>query len=640
MTAVPEGNAREVPRGDVRAAVRELMARPGSLPRLWGRRGAWQVKLRWVVAPLMLAGVLVARAIGFEFAAWPMLVIGGVTLVYNAVFAWIYGHYRERLRREPRLDRLMTILQVVADYVAMLFVLHGSGGAGSPLAVFLTFHVIIAAIQFSPGIAHLYAAWAAGGLWLLLLGEASGSVPSAEIVFRGEPFHLLDPAYTIVTLSFYTAALFITASMVSRIMGRLHGGVAAFSRASAELALANHKLNGLYEMVGVIAAERRVEPILSTATSELAKVLAIPAVTVKLLDEEGKILRYEATHGFPVRKDKVVRLDERPLDRRVVAGETLVHGHFEGSDAFELQAELHALGFRSAALAPLRVEDRVIGTLSIYAYEPDRFGRGDADFLELAAELVAIGIDDARANEEVERLMRERTEFMLEVAHNLRAPLGASLSMLELLGSSDLGSLNERQAEYASRIGLRLSSLHRLIGRLLTIGRARDWSREIPDVVVDLEQLAEQTRRTFEDEAAGRRLRFRIECDAGLPPVDSGAYLLEKVLENLVSNAIKYTPDGGEVDVRFTREGDDGVRIVVRDTGIGIPVAEQGRLFREFFRASNAKKHTRDGIGLGLVLVKQAVERHNGRLRLTSEEGQGTEVVIDLPARRPKKVGA
>jgi signal transduction histidine kinase len=247
--------------------------------------------------------------------------------------------------------------------------------------------------------------------------------------------------------------------------------------------------------------------------------------------------------------------------------------------------------------------------------------------------------EQARARAAVEQLMRERTEFMLEVAHNMRAPLGASLSMLELLDDRYLGELNERQREYLERIGARLRSQHQLIGELLTIGRARDWSREIPDVVVDMSELAETTRRTFEDEARSESVDLRVDCEPGIPRVDSGADLLERLLENLVSNAIKYTPEGGTVEVRFERRGEDEVRIIVRDTGIGIPAEEQDKLFREFFRAANARKHTREGTGLGLALVKQIVERHRGRIDLSSEEGRGTEIVIDLPthrdARRP-----
>jgi signal transduction histidine kinase len=156
--------------------------------------------------------------------------------------------------------------------------------------------------------------------------------------------------------------------------------------------------------------------------------------------------------------------------------------------------------------------------------------------------------------------------------------------------------------------------------------------------VVDLEGLAAYTERTFRLEAERKRLLLTVQIEPDLPKVDSGVDLLERVRENLVANAIKYTPEGGAVEVKISRADTDSIRIEVRDTGIGIPEDEQDKLFQEFFRASNAKRLTTTGTGLGLALVKQTVERHNGELTLTSTEGEGTRVTIKLPIHQPGSV--
>jgi signal transduction histidine kinase len=438
--------------------------RGSDLPLLWGRSGFWQIKLRWGVAPLMIAAIVAGRALGFEFREAPIVAIALASLAYNSLFAWLYSHFAERLEADRRLDRLLTSAEVLADYLAMFLLIFFTGGVTSPVVVFLIFHVIIGAVQFPARTAYQFAGFAAAGLWLLWLGDVSGWIESSEILFRGVPVHDSDHAvYDAVLLGFFTGTLFFTAAMVSRIMRTLR---------------------------------QRVE-------------------------------------------------------------------------------------------------------------------------------------DVAAAN-------RERTAFMLQVAHNLRAPLGASLSMIELLHEGYLGEVNDKQVDYLRRVRRRLKSLHGMIGDILTIGRTRDWSREIPDVAVNMVELAERTRRTFEQEAADKRIAFEVEVDRSLPLVDSGEDLLEKVMENLVSNAIKYTPEGGEVTVRIAHGGEDEVLILVRDSGIGIPADEQDKLFREFFRASNAKRHTADGSGLGLALVKKTVERHSGRLNLDSREGEGTTVEIRLPIRQEK----
>ena len=612
-------------------------AAPNSLPRLWGRRAFWQIRLRWAVAPLMVAGVFAGQTLGFELRAAPILLIALGSLLYNGVFAWIYSRWERELAADPRLERRVVVLEVLADYTAMLLLVHLTGGASSPLALFLLFHVIVGAVQFSPGTAHLFAALAAAGLWAIHGLDLAGWLPSHGLAFRGQPLHQVDrPEQATVYLLVLTATLFLTATMVSRIMRQLRGHVAELDAASAELADLNARLNGLYAMVRAIGAERHLAPKLETVARELAHVTDVPAAAVKLLSEDGKTLRYVAAYGLPSElvAKTVIRLDQSPLNRRILDGETLVHGRIGGDPAQQHKSELAPLGFRSAVLAPLRVGSRVIGTLGVYAPTADRFSDLDSDFLRLAADLVALAIEDAQANEAIEHLMTERTQFMLKAAHNLRAPLSAGLSMLELIAGGLLGPVTPAQADHLQRIDERLRALDRAIGQMLTIARTRDVSREIPDVVVDLADLARETERTFRDEADRKGIAFAVTVEPGLPVVASGVDLLQELMENLVSNAIKYTPSGGDVRVRFERGEPGEVRIRVRDTGIGIPVREQGRLFQEFFRAANAKQHSPAGTGLGLALVKQTVDRHSGRIRIDSAEGQGTSVTIDLPVRR------
>ena len=617
-------------------AARELIPVRQNLPQLWGRRGFWQIKMRWAVAPLMMVLVVIGLALGFQFPVVPILGIAVASLLYNSFFAWVFSRHETRLRAEPRLDRFFTMLEVLVDYAAMFLLLHFTGGVASPLIYFLLFHIIIAAIQFSPATAFGLAGLAVGGLWTLFVGDVTDWYPSNYIAFRGEPALIVNNTVSaVLMLLFFAATLFLTVSMVSPIMSRFRGRMRDLAVATTKLADLNDKLNSLYAIVRSIGVERHLGPILETSTSELAKVLEIPAVAVKLLSEDGKTLRYVASHGLPdeLTQEKVVRLDQSPLNRRIINGETLVETRIDEDDSLQLRQELSALGIKSAILAPLKVEDRVIGTLGFYSHTPDRFQESDTDFLKLAAELMAIAIDGARAYEAIEDLMQERTQFMLQVAHNLRAPLGAGLTMLDLLEEGLLGEVTDQQADYLKRIEVRLRSLNQTIGELLTIAKTRDWSRDIPDVVIDLTELATYTEQTFCEEAARKGLRFEVTAKEGLPEVDSGADLLEQVMENLVSNAIKYTPEGGKVEVSFRQSGPDKVQIVVSDTGIGIPAPEQDQLFQEFFRASNAKQVTTEGTGLGLVLVRQTVERHGGRLELSSEEGEGTTVTIELPIR-------
>ena len=589
----------------------------------------------------MIVGVVVAQLLGFEFETVPILIIAVATLIYNAFFALIYRQLEDRLASDPKLDRFFTLLEVIADYAAMFLLIYFTGGVSSPLVPFLLFHVIIAAVRFSAATAYSLATVAAAGLWLILIGETVHWLPCHGIHFEGQSIHFMDrPIYAAAWLLFFTATLYLAAAMVSGIMRQFRIGVLELAHTTDELAQLNSKFSGLYTMIGAIGAERHLQPILDTVTSEMTRVMGARASTIKLLSENGEILRYVSSQGLPrdLVEQTVIQLDQSPLNRRVIEGETLICEVVPGDEKLQLGKVLSGLGIRSAAFAPLAVEDRVIGTIGIYARRPNRFDSSDTDFLELAAKLVAIAIEDARINESIEVLMAERTQFMLQVAHNLRAPLSAGLSMMELLQEGYVGTVTEQQKEYLRRIESRLTSLDQTISELLTIARARDWSHEIPDVVVDLDGLAAHAKHLFHDEAASKRLEFEVSVEPDLPQIDSGTELLEQVVENLVSNAIKYTPEGGQVEVHFERLDEETVQIRVKDSGIGIPESEQEKLFQEFFRASNAKRHTTAGTGLGLALVKQTVERHKGEVLISSTEGSGTEVIVRLPIHQAASV--
>jgi signal transduction histidine kinase len=588
----------------------------------------------------MAVGIVASRLLGFEFDAIPILLIAVASPAYNALFAWAYSRYRTRLSAEPSLDFLLTALQVVADYTAMFLLIHFTGGARSPLVVFLLFHVIIAAVQFSPAVAYLLAAWAAGGLWLMFAAEQMDWLSVTGISFQGQPIlQPTDSIGTAVTLAAIAGTLFVSAAIASRIMDKLREGVDELTRTGSELAAANARLSALYEMVGKIGRERRVGPIVETVTASLASVLGAAGVAIELLSEDGNRLSCAASYGVPgeLLDSARVPLAHSPLHQRVLAGETLLELGALDEHLRESGGAPDGGALRATALAPLRVEDRPIGVLTIYGDCAACVSDRDREFLALAAELVAIAIADAAANEAIESLMQERTRFMLQVAHNLRAPVGASLSLVDLLRGGYTGRLTETQDEHLSRIEGRLRTLDSTVSALLAIARARDWTHEIPDVVVDLAELAAYAERTYEGQARHANVRLDVERDPELPGIPSGADLLERLVDNLVSNAIKYTPPEGEVHVRFMRRPGNAVRIMVEDNGIGIPAGEQAHLFEEFFRASNARERTSRGTGLGLTFVKECVERHRGQMYLASDESTGTTIVVDLPLHRPER---
>ncbi len=240
-------------------------------------------------------------------------------------------------------------------------------------------------------------------------------------------------------------------------------------------------------------------------------------------------------------------------------------------------------------------------------------------------------VDLAESHETIERISGERDQFMLQVTHNLRSPLTTALSLLETLDGGFLGDLNEKQRAYLQRLRIRMQGLLDTVSELLSLARNKHDVKKIAPRPVSLSSLATKIHQSYLEKATQKGVSFELEA-----PADPGIWvigeegLLEQVLENLVSNAIKYT-NQGRVRLTLRREGGELAVVEVQDSGIGIPVKDMGHLFSEFFRARNAKALPVVGTGLGLALVKQTVELLGGDVSVQSEEGKGSLFTIRLP---------
>ena len=393
------------------------------------------------------------------------------------------------------------------------------------------------------------------------------------------------------------------------------------------------KFNTLLSMVQTIDTVRDVSRALEIVTFDLETVMEVKAISVKLLSDDGRYLHYAASHGFPVDyiRSKVVEVARSRVNQRIIQGEPFVTGKVTERQSFQFGEDLASFNIQSVLFVPLTVNNNVIGTLGAYCVLADRFKPSDLEFFRLAAGLVAMGIEKIRSYEAIEALMTERTRFMMRVAHNLRAPLSSVLSMLEILREQHLGALNEDQAEYLRRIDRRSRSLLAMINELMALSTSRSAHLQMEKKPLEGQWLAGRLQRTFQDAAVEKGITLSVKVAPEFPVFRANSDMIEQMLENLVSNAIKYTPVGGVVTISFFREDSGMAGIDIRDTGIGIPDDALGQLFSEFFRAPNAKEMDAIGTGLGLAIVKEYVELHNGSIRVDSQVGQGSVFHVLLP---------
>jgi signal transduction histidine kinase len=247
---------------------------------------------------------------------------------------------------------------------------------------------------------------------------------------------------------------------------------------------------------------------------------------------------------------------------------------------------------------------------------------------------------------EVRATERMKDQFVSLISHELRTPLTSILGYLELVLDDDEQTLTDEQRQYLGTVERNADRLLRLVGDLLFTARVEAGQFTLQPEDVDLAGVVRAAEETARVAAATAGVQLRVETPAGPLVVAGDPVRLGQACDNLVSNAVKFTPSGGQVtltvdpgwrsaDGEVTRDERPGAepvaRLSVRDTGIGIPNDEQGKLFTRFFRASTAQRNAVPGVGLGLSITKAITTAHGGTLDLVSVEGAGTTFTLTLP---------
>jgi PAS domain S-box-containing protein len=266
--------------------------------------------------------------------------------------------------------------------------------------------------------------------------------------------------------------------------------------------------------------------------------------------------------------------------------------------------------------------------------------RTDDDGEQAGWNFVGTDMTEARAAE------RLKDQFVSLISHELRTPLSSVLGYLELVMDDEEEPLTAQQRQYLTTVERNAQRLLRLVGDLLFTAQVDAGRFTLQPEDVDLAGIVRGAEETARVTAAGKGVTLAVEAPADGLVVRGDALRLGQACDNLVSNAVKFTPPGGSVTLRLRRawRDSDGGRtddaapgaapvalLSVSDTGVGIPSGEQGQLFTSFFRASTARRNAVPGVGLGLTITKAITTAHGGTLDVVSAEGAGTTFTLTLP---------
>jgi signal transduction histidine kinase len=276
--------------------------------------------------------------------------------------------------------------------------------------------------------------------------------------------------------------------------------------------------------------------------------------------------------------------------------------------------------------------------LNFYNTETEQKSKKIEEFDQITRQLVKRELEVAHANQRLAELDVAKSDFVSVAAHQLRTPLtGIKWSYTALL-DPDTGPLTPDQKEIAQNGLASISNTLDLINDLLNVAHIEEGKMKFEVKKQPIFPVLKKAVEGFKLIAEEKKivLAMKIPDESGFPDVDIDAEKMELAITNLLDNAVKYTPNGGRIDFSISQE-QGLIRIVVQDSGIGIPKDQKNRLFSKFFRADNATAVQTSGTGLGLYMVKKIIDRHGGKIVVDSTEGKGTAFIITIPEISAKK---
>jgi signal transduction histidine kinase len=367
--------------------------------------------------------------------------------------------------------------------------------------------------------------------------------------------------------------------------------------------------------------------------------------SVDLLDEAGVLRRLAVAHVDPAKVELANELVRRypPATnppRALQTGQAELYP--EISDALlqasipdpELLAIIRGLGLKSSMAVPLNARGRTLGVLSFIAAESGRrYTADDLAFAEQLASRAALAVENARLYQEVQQALLTRDEFLASVSHDLRNPLGALKATSQVLQRqlTRTGAVEPARLHAAlANVDTTTNRMAALIDMLMDVARLQ--LGQPLELVYGQTDLVALTRRIAE-EVQQITTHHQIQVDAATELVGEwDARRIERVVSNLLENAVKYSPGGGAIVATLTRGKDEPAEVVLtfEDHGLGIPEHDLPRIFERFRRGSNVVGRI-GGTGIGLAGARQIVEQHGGTIVVESRQGAGTTVTVRLP---------
>jgi two-component system, NtrC family, sensor kinase len=412
---------------------------------------------------------------------------------------------------------------------------------------------------------------------------------------------------------------------------------------TGELTRSVEKLTALGEVSRAVSSTLDVDTVLDTIVSRASQLAGADGCAIYEYDDTAEVFHMRATHGIDAAlvgtlRTMPLRKGQGVMGRATETREPIQIADIAVPDAYEshLRDVLIGAGFRALLSVPLLREEQIIGSLSLNRKAPGEFSPQVVEVLKTFATQSALAMQNARLFREIadksaqlEAASRHKSVFLANMSHELRTPLNAIIGFSEVLTERMFGELNEKQDEYLKDIYASGQHLLSLINDILDLSKIEAGRMELELTDFDLPSAIDNALILVRERASRRGITLGRTIDEHLGRLRGDERKVKQVLLNLLSNALKFTPEAGRIDVRAVPQ--DGVaEISVADTGVGIAPEDQEAVFEEFRQVGTADKKV-EGTGLGLALSRKFIELHGGRIWVESEIGKGSTFRFTLP---------
>ncbi len=398
-------------------------------------------------------------------------------------------------------------------------------------------------------------------------------------------------------------------------------------------------MSALVDMAKQVTGNLNLESVLQTTVQILRGLMNARASTITMLVDDDELV-VKAAVGIDLEFNQARMKVDDSISGRVVTNSEMIYieDTYNQPDFLFFDESV-----RSLLVVPLIVRDEAIGTLAIDSNQANAFTESDRQLMTIAAAQVSVAISNARLFEESEARAEElesaykelkesdrlKDELVQNVSHELRTPLTFVKGYVDLLMDGEEGLLNPEQQEYLQIVSDKTDDITRIIEDIITLQRINASNLQLETVpMTDVLTTAVSTHRLVADKKGlNIKADFVVDKDA-LVSIDKGR--INQVIDNLVGNAMKFSPDGGTITIAMNRL-DYAVCISISDEGIGMLPEQHERIFERFYQIDGSARRRFGGTGIGLAIVKRIIDAHNGQIWVESEINKGSSFFFTLP---------